>query len=623
MPTLILCPAATVWTRLLSFVLSLTVLLLAVAPVAATSIETDLWIYAQGDTVNVSGDGFGASEDVELVTTDPYGVETDRGTTQADPNGNIFYSFVLNSDVPGIYDVVGTGLSSGLTASTQFDPTVNVDTTLSLALSSSSIGLGSSVNLSGLLATDPDDNDSADNPLPPGRTIHLMRSTHANCSSPTLIQDVVGNAYSQAYIPSSAGIQYIIAVFEQHTVTTGSGRDQLTVNWKPSDSDCLQLTVTTAKAAGSVSINNIPASAVYGGSFTPTFTTNSDGTTSAVSLTTATCTISAGVVSFDAAGLCTLRASVTEGTNHLAATGAEQSFTIAPRPVTVTVTAGQSKTYGNSDPATFGYSITSGSLAFSDTFSGALSRAAGEDVGAYAIGQNTLSLGTNYDLSFVGDDFTINPAHLTVTADDKTKVLNSANPALTYTITGFKNGETVSVVSGVADCSTTAVLASPISGNPYPITCTAGSLSAANYDFPAANFVVGSLTITYAGPGTFCLGSPGHQILQPVDSDGTSVFKKGSTVPAKFRVCDANGNSIGTAGVVSSFRLIMITSGTAVAFVDEAVVSTTPDTAFRWSATDQQWIYNMNTKNLQANKTYTYEILLNDGTSIRFSFGLK
>jgi hypothetical protein len=52
-------------------------------------------------------------------------------------------------------------------------------------------------------------------------------------------------------------------------------------------------------------------------------------------------------------------------------------------------------------------------------------------------------------------------------------------------------------------------------------------------------------------------------------------------------------------------------------------VSTTPDAAFRWSATDQQWIFNMNSKALSANKTYYYRITLNDGTSIDFHFGLK
>jgi hypothetical protein len=115
-------PVATVWTRLLSLVLSVAVLLLAVAPALATSIQTDLWVYQYGDTVSISGDGFGAFEDVEIVTTDPFATEVDRGTVQSDDSGYIHYSFVLLSDVPGIYDVVATGLTSGLTASTQFDP---------------------------------------------------------------------------------------------------------------------------------------------------------------------------------------------------------------------------------------------------------------------------------------------------------------------------------------------------------------------------------------------------------------------------------------------------------------------------------------------------------------------
>jgi hypothetical protein len=123
--------------------------------------------------------------------------------------------------------------------------------------------------------------------------------------------------------------------------------------------------------------------------------------------------------------------------------------------------------------------------------------------------------------------------------------------------------------------------------------------------------------------GGMCYGAPGHQILQPINADGTSVFKQKSTVPAKFRVCDAYGNSIGTPGVVSTFRLVQTISGTVVDTVDEAVDSTTPDTAFRWSATDQQWIFNINTKYLAANKTYVYLITLNDGSTIKFQFGLK
>jgi CSLREA domain-containing protein len=85
-----------------------------------------------------------------------------------------------------------------------------------------------------------------------------------------------------------------------------------------------------AKAAGAVSISNLPIGPTVGGSFTPAFTTASDGTTSVESLTLEVCTVSGGVVSFVAVGTCTLAASVAEGTNHLAATGEPQDFTIAP-----------------------------------------------------------------------------------------------------------------------------------------------------------------------------------------------------------------------------------------------------------------------------------------------------
>jgi hypothetical protein len=119
-----------------------------------------------------------------------------------------------------------------------------------------------------------------------------------------------------------------------------------------------------------------------------------------------------------------------------------------------------------------------------------------------------------------------------------------------------------------------------------------------------------------------CYGDAGHQILQPINADGTSVWKQSRTVPAKFRVCDANGVSIGTPGVVSGFYLTQIISGT-LTNVDKTVSSTTPDTAFRWDPTAQQWIFNVSTTNLWANQTYGYTISLNDGTTIVFKYGLR
>ncbi|WP_207510372.1 MBG domain-containing protein [Longitalea luteola] len=109
------------------------------------------------------------------------------------------------------------------------------------------------------------------------------------------------------------------------------------------------------------------------------------------------------------------------------------TLTIGQRAITVTADA-KSKTYGESDPA-LTYQITSGSLAFTDDFSGALTRAAGENVGAYAIQQGTLALNANYNLSYIGANLAIGQRAITVTADAKSKTYGESDPALTYQIT--------------------------------------------------------------------------------------------------------------------------------------------------------------------------------------------
>jgi len=224
---------------------------------------------------------------------------------------------------------------------------------------------------------------------------------------------------------------------------------------------------------------------------------------------------------------------------------------------------------------------------------------------------------SNYSFSYVAGNFHVDKAPLTVTADDQSKVLSAPNPApLTMAYSGFVYGQGPADLTTQPTCTTTAAQFSPVSD--YPIACSGGA--SGNYSF---SYVDGNLHIGYALSG-LCLGSPGHQILQPINDDGSSIFKKGSTAAAKFRVCDADGVSIGTPGVVVAFTATS-TAGIECEFacVPETIVSTTPDTAFRWDPTAQQWIFNISTKNLQANRTYCYTISLNDGTQIRFEFGLK
>ena len=75
------------------------------------------------------------------------------------------------------------------------------------------------------------------------------------------------------------------------------------------------------------------------------------------------------------------------------------NFNITARPITVKADD-KIKDEGDADPP-LTYSVTSGSLAYTDAFTGALARDTGETVGTYAITQGTLALNTNYNMTFV------------------------------------------------------------------------------------------------------------------------------------------------------------------------------------------------------------------------------
>nr|WP_320022526.1 MBG domain-containing protein [uncultured Draconibacterium sp.] len=165
-----------------------------------------------------------------------------------------------------------------------------------------------------------------------------------------------------------------------------------------------------------------------------------------------------------------------------------KDFSITRKSITVTAEAGQTKVYGESDP-TFTYT-TSASLEAGDSFTGALSRATGEDVGNYGLTVGTLSAGSNYDLTFVSKDFSITEKAITVTADAKSKVYGETDPALTYQITAG------ALVGSDALTGSLSRDAGEDVGS-YPITI--GSLSAGtNYDFTfeSSNFTINKKTIT-------------------------------------------------------------------------------------------------------------------------------
>ena len=298
-------------------------------------------------------------------------------------------------------------------------------------------------------------------------------------------------------------------------------------------------------------------------------------------------------------------------------------LTVNPKGLDITAND-RSKTYG--DAVVFAgteFTVGSGQLVNGNTVTSVTLTSAGAAATANVVGSPyvitpsaAVGMGlSNYAISYHNAPFglTVNKAALTIKADDKTIVLHAALPTFTVTPTGLVNGETLAILGGSLTFTPTTT---PTNVGTYPIVPS--GYTSNNYSITFTN---GTLTVKYA---TVCtaFGDPSHTILQPINPDGSSVSKAGSTVPAKFRVTDANCNSIGTPGVVTAFKLIAQSSDPS-AVINEDVISTTPDTAFRWDPTAQQWIFNISTKGMKAAVKYTYQITLNDGSSIVFSFALK
>jgi hypothetical protein len=115
----------------------------------------------------------------------------------------------------------------------------------------------------------------------------------------------------------------------------------------------------------------------------------------------------------------------------------------------------QTKVYGDSDPE-LSYTITSGSLVGTDVFSGSLTRESGQDAGTYAINQGTLSLSSNYNITFSSGVFTINQSSNEISFEldspvvfgDTEQITLSASASSGLTVVFTSSDSEVATVSG-------------------------------------------------------------------------------------------------------------------------------------------------------------------------------
>src|SRR5437867_3146455 len=243
-----------VWRRLLTAVTSALLLAQpALAPVAglAATIQTDLFVYQNGDTVTVTGDGFGPSETVDLVTVDPVGAVVDQGTAASDAAGNFSYQFVLNTTFGGLYTVTARGETSAVSASTQFDP--QDKTVITLVVAPSTATWGTAMTASGTLT---DDDTKA--PIA-GATVTLGTYPNVNCNS---AQASLGSAVTaangtfSASINPPAGTPFVGAAYagEPQVHQAKSQCTSVTVN-RASTSTTASLSPTTIPTSGTTSVS--------------------------------------------------------------------------------------------------------------------------------------------------------------------------------------------------------------------------------------------------------------------------------------------------------------------------------------------------------------------------------
>jgi hypothetical protein len=158
----------------------------------------------------------------------------------------------------------------------------------------------------------------------------------------------------------------------------------------------------------------------------------------------------------------------------------------------------------------------------------------------------TPSDGTTYQTNSATTTITVQPAVLTVTADNQTMTYGGTPPTFSYQISGFINNEDASVLTTAPTCTTTATSSSAIGA--YDITCSSGA--AANYSF---SYVKGTLEIN-AGTSTVTMTCPASVTYNGMaQTPCTAQVTGAGGLTETLVVSYTNNINVGTATATASF----------------------------------------------------------------------
>ena len=236
------------------------------------------------------------------------------------------------------------------------------------------------------------------------------------------------------------------------------------------------------------------------------------------------------------------------GDNTYASATKEVKVTVSAKAITPAVTVSAGKLAYTGKAQTPSVTVKDGSVTLTEGVDYTLSYSDNQNAGQATI-TITAKDGGRYTFAAVTENFTIDKAVITITAEDKSAHVGDAAPALTYTVSGLVNGETLAVEPTMAyaaepDMTKTGTVEILVSGARAP----AGD----NYTI---NYVKGLLTIVDKSAPLPITGSKANTITIGSAENGKVSSDRASAVAGTkvtITVTPDSGFALGEVSVVDA-----------------------------------------------------------------------
>lgn len=263
-------------------------------------------------------------------------------------------------------------------------------------------------------------------------------------------------------------------------------------------------TLTVGRVDGQVSIASVGNKTYKDADFALSVDKHgSDGALTYTSSNTKVITVdNNGNVTLKNAGNATITVHMAEGTNHTAASNSID-ITVAKKAATLQVTK-LDYTVAYGDDIDLGLKTEGESAVTYESTDDAVATAADGKLHIVGVGEATIKLSMEQSTNYLAKDVEItvkvNPAALTITAENKTIEYGTDAPAFTVKYDGFKNGDTADkegVLSGTLGFDCSYKKGNATNGNTEIYDITPKGLTARNY---VITFVKGTLTVKEKEP---------------------------------------------------------------------------------------------------------------------------